>query len=1386
VLEQLEVRQLLSGPSDDLAVLSDEFDNAATVADWQLVHEIENWGANQLHVYDINATQPGRMVQQPYSTAWYEDWRGPASFKEVTGDFVFTTEVHISDRDDVGGSDADDVPGDSTFSGGGLLARAPRAIVNPATDWAPGSMIEDGTLSGENHLFLTNLYGYGTNQFSLETKTTRNSNSELELTPIGPDASTVTLQLARIGDAFVTLIQLPGQEWQVHRRFARPDLPDTLQVGLVSYTDWDKAGDFDPYVHNSNVLGPGVPGDPTPGESFDPDLTAGFEYARYARPDVPAALADMDLTNPAQVPDGWLLDFLGANAGAASGGSGGGGSSGGGSGGGATTDAPTEMEVGMNLFIFGSWSPEIVYNDAFLQSSNWAHIECVTICGGFNYADPSELQLDEHGWISALPADETNETGETIVHGAFSVIFDGGHAANPAGVYGAAWEGEGTLIWNSNYGLVDEGTLPDGRHFRLIQVVENQTVTLALTGVNPDNYVRNIRFFMPGTFNPATMQMLGESIFYEPFTSRLEGLDSIRTLQATHTQTTDDVNWTTDRTLPTDARYDGGIPWEHTIALANQLGADLWINVPHAADENYIEQMAVLFRERFDPTRSLMIEYSNEIPWNGAYGFFQTAWVYEQLALPENAGVTAIEFVAERINNTFDIWSEVFAGQQQRIERVVGVQQANIGFAQAMLPLIDDFDVLSPTGYAGFNNELANLLGLNPTADDVLDILQNDVIAWSLERDWEHRQLADYYAGVLGHDVDLRLYEGGVTGNEVFFHPHRDVVHAAFQDPRMYDLQLELMAGQQQIGVALLNHYVNVQANIPSPFGYFGSLDNLFEPLATAHERRALHDFANGTAVLPVAPVSVVATAAALDENGPGAGFIVRRLGNLIYDELTVTYTVSGTATPGQDFTPLAGSVAFAPTQREAFISLQPVSDAAPEEDETVTVTLLVGDGFALAATSAATITIEDDAAPPPHQPPVIGPIALAAVAEGGQLVISVTASDPDAGQTLSFSLGDDAPVGMTINPATGTIAWQAPDSEGTDMYLFTVRVTDNGAVPLSAETLAHVNVANVAPTAALAGMATAFIGQPVSFVLSATDPSAADEAAGFSFDIDWNGDGTVDETVAGPSGIEVSHAFPTAGSHTVTVNATDKDGDASAAAAAAIDVQVAGLAPDPWDPSRQSLVVYGTAGDDAILFSPTGVRGQIRVRMNNQTIGVFQPTGRIRVFAGDGNDSVMIDRRLTIAAELRGGNGNDVLVGANGADVILGNAGNDHIRGGGGRDLLIGGIGTDYLRGDVGDDLLIAGSSIHDNHDEALRGIMAEWTSARPYVARVGNLIGTGTGPRSNGNYFLRATSTVRDDAAVDTLVGAGGLDGYFARRVAPLADLVLGRSLSERIELL
>ena len=91
------------------------------------------------------------------------------------------------------------------------------------------------------------------------------------------------------------------------------------------------------------------------------------------------------------------------------------------------------------------------------------------------------------------------------------------------------------------------------------------------------------------------------------------------------------LNWA-DRRLPTDATQQPtgakyGVAWEYVVELANRTGKDLWINIPVAATDDYITQLARMLKRDLKPTLNIYVEHSNEV-WN--FGFPQ--YVYNKLA----------------------------------------------------------------------------------------------------------------------------------------------------------------------------------------------------------------------------------------------------------------------------------------------------------------------------------------------------------------------------------------------------------------------------------------------------------------------------------------------------------------------------------------------------------------------------------------------------------------------------------------------------------------------------------------------------------------------------------------------------------------------------------
>lgn len=282
---------------DPLAALSDEFD-APSLGDYQRVRDVESWPNDQLEVLDVGVTRAGWLTLIPHTNAWYEDYRGPLVFKEVTGDFVATTSVEVSNRAGTG------APG-RQYSLAGLMIRAPRAIT-PGT-WTP---------NGEQYSFLSIGAASVPGSFQYEVKTTRYIDeftpySLLEISNLPCGCGESLLQTVRIGEYIIQLAKDPSSPWTVINRYHRPDLPATVQLGFVAYTDWENVQLYSVADHNVTTITEvaGQPGVPT-----EPDLLAQFDYLRFVTPEVPGALDGMDLTDEGLVSDEALLEFLGENA----------------------------------------------------------------------------------------------------------------------------------------------------------------------------------------------------------------------------------------------------------------------------------------------------------------------------------------------------------------------------------------------------------------------------------------------------------------------------------------------------------------------------------------------------------------------------------------------------------------------------------------------------------------------------------------------------------------------------------------------------------------------------------------------------------------------------------------------------------------------------------------------------------------------------------------------------------------------------------------------------------------------------------------------------------------------------------------------------------------
>ena len=136
----------------------------------------------------------------------------------------------------------------------------------------------------------------------------------------------------------------------------------------------------------------------------------------------------------------------------------------------------------------------------------------------------------------------------------------------------------------------------------------------------------------------------------------------------------------------------------------------------------------------------------------------------------------------------------------------------------------------------------------------------------------------------------------------------------------------------------------------------------------------------------------------------------------------TVSYSVSGTATAGQDFTPLPGTVSI--TGGSGTIPITILDDQIDDDGETIILTLTGANGYTVGSQGSTTITIVDDdgmtTPPPPSTLPVVSITGGAASNEGQDARFTLTATPaPAAGEPISVNVrigdsGDFASSGQT------------------------------------------------------------------------------------------------------------------------------------------------------------------------------------------------------------------------------------------------------------------------------------------------------------------------------------------------------------------------------------
>jgi Ca2+-binding RTX toxin-like protein len=296
-------------------------------------------------------------------------------------------------------------------------------------------------------------------------------------------------------------------------------------------------------------------------------------------------------------------------------------------------------------------------------------------------------------------------------------------------------------------------------------------------------------------------------------------------------------------------------------------------------------------------------------------------------------------------------------------------------------------------------------------------------------------------------------------------------------------------------------------------------------------------------------------------------------------------------------------------------------SDAPNTENRTIS--FVVNDGAdASTATKTVSVAAVNDA-------PTIASnggndTAALSITENATAVTTVTATDPDAGQTLTYSITGGADAGkFTIGSSTGALSFitapnfEAPtDTGGNNVYDVTVQVSDgNSGTDTQAIAVTVQDVAGV--------------------TINGTDQAQTLTGTGEADIINGLGG---NDTLSGLAGNDTL------------------DGGAGR------DAMAGGTGNDTYVVDNSGDVVTENSGEgiDTVQSSVTYTLG---LNMESLTL-----TGTSKI-DGTGNAANNV---------ITGNGANNVLAGLGGADAINGGGGNDTIKGGDGGDTLTGGPGND------------------------------------------------------------------------------------------------------------
>ena len=421
-------------------------------------------------------------------------------------------------------------------------------------------------------------------------------------------------------------------------------------------------------------------------------------------------------------------------------------------------------------------------------------------------------------------------------------------------------------------------------------------------------------------------------------------------------------------------------------------------------------------------------------------------------------------------------------------------------------------------------------------------------------------------------------------------------------------------------------------------------------------------------------------------------------------------------------------------------------------------------------ATRGYTVTITDV-----NEAPVMASTATVSVAENQTVVTTISATDPDAGNTITYAISGGADANQfAIDASTGVLSFRnAPDYD-TGQHSYQVQVLASDGQLATTQTLT-VNLTNVDEAPVITSSASASVAENSTNVMTVTayDP----EGAALSYSISGGADAslftisqagvlsyvTAPDYEAGHNAAQVEVSVSDGTGHVTTqlinVAVTDVN-EAPVVTSSAFSINENSTAVGTvaaHDPEGASLTYAIAGGADADLFSVNSATGALTFRAapDFETAGDANHDNvyNLNMLVSDG--TLVTNQAITVTVnDVQG----ETVTGTSGDDHLAGGIGNDTLSGLGGNDTLIGGAGADTLHGGNGDDMLFGGGG-----GDTLDGGSGDDTVSYAGLNSIALTLnaggsGTGTGGDANGDTLTGIEHVIGTDHDDQFLLSLGG----------------------------